>query len=167
MKRPSPSTKRGAASATRMRRWGSTSSRTPTATGSRSCRQNPRKKLGIIFLKPFPDRFSEGFGNNEYLLGFAVRNRARSLVVADISFLAESIELGDEVLVRADRKGERLNNSIVMAVSCGPVPGGRKGRRRRLKGGIVGNGQAPIGAQARGLAFPEIPIGQTQEFPYL
>ncbi len=60
-----------------------------------------------------------------------------------------------------------MNNSIVMAVSDRPVSSRGEGGRGRLKGGIVGNSQSPIGTQAGGSAFSEIPVGQAQKIGYL
>ena len=117
----------------------------------------------MVFPEPILNGLLERPCQNEHLPGLLSRNGSRPLIIADIALLAECVELGDENGVGPYSKGERLNDPVMMAVSYGAVSGRRQGRRSRLQRRIVGDRQAPVRTQPRGLAFAQVPLGDSQK----
>ena len=92
-----------------------------------------------------------------------IRHGAGSLIAADISLLAELLQLIDPIWIRRHSQLKRLNHAIMMGIAAGAVTGSRQSRRGRLKRGVVGNVQFPVGAQAASLAIAQVTVDDTEE----
>lgn len=56
-------------------------------------------------------------GDSKHPLGFDIRNRARALIIGDVSFLSKTIELCSPDFQPADGKGEGLDNAEVVSLA--------------------------------------------------
>ena len=105
-------------------------------------------------------------GQANHLLGLLVGHQPGSFVAANVPFLAELFELSDGPCIGADGLGERLDDSIVVRISCGTEASRRQSRRCQLERGVVGNVEPPVGTQARRGAVGQITIGDAEQVSY-
>src|SRR6266404_5146120 len=107
----------------------------------------------MIRLQPSLHIGAQTFCQGDHFASFLVRNRAGSFVATDITLFAELFELDDKRVFRSERESQGLNDAIVMGLTASAISCSGQGGRRDLKGGVVGNGQSPVGAEARDLAI--------------
>lgn len=117
----------------------------------------------MVVLQPVAHAFTKHSGKDKNLVRLLSRNSARLLIIANVTFLAEAVEPGNHVGARPNRIGERLYNSVMVAVSRGTITRGAQGRSGASQGRIIGDSQAPVRAQAGGLAFSQVSVGYAQE----
>jgi len=117
----------------------------------------------MAFLQPIAYAFAEHSGKDKHLIRLLCRNSTRTFIIANVTFLAEGVEPGNQVRTRPNRIAKRLYESVMVAVSCGTVARGAQGRRGASQGRILGHRQSPVRAQAGGLAFPQVSVGYAQE----
>src|SRR5438094_520842 len=98
-----------------------------------------------------------------HFLCFLVRHGTGPLVTADISLLAELLQLINPIRIGLHGHRKGLNDAIMMGVTAGAVTGSRQSRRGRLKRGIVSDVQFPVGAQAASLAIAQVTVDDTEE----
>jgi hypothetical protein len=94
----------------------------------------------------------------KHLFGFLIGCRSCPFITADVSFLPKLIKLGNKTRGDADGIGKGLNDPVVVSFTHRPVTGSGKGGCCCLQGGIIGDIQAPIWAQAGRLAIGKITI---------
>jgi len=117
----------------------------------------------MVVLQPVGHSFTKHSGKDKHLIRLLSRNSARLFIVANVTFLSEAVEPGDYVSTRLNCIGERLYNSVMVAISRGTITRGAQGRFGTSQGRIIGDSQAPVGAQAGGLAFSQVSVGYAQE----
>src|SRR5438477_7273612 len=98
-----------------------------------------------------------------HLSGLFIRHRAGPLITADVSLLAEFLQLINPIRLRRHGQLKGLNDAIMMGVAAGAVTGSRQSSRGRLKRGIVSDAQLPVGAQAAGLGIAQITVDDAEE----
>lgn len=95
--------------------------------------------------------------------GFVVGYHPGTFVAADIPLLAKEVQLADQVRICRDRLGQRLDDSVVMGIPRGPVAHCGQSRGGRLHGGVVGDIEPPVWAEARGLTIGQVAIDHAQK----
>jgi len=53
------------------------------------------KEFGVIRFEPASDLLAEALGQRDHFIGFGLRRKASPLVIANVAFLAEGVQLGD------------------------------------------------------------------------
>ena len=79
----------------------------------------------MILADPCLDVAAEGFSELTHFLGLPLRNGIRPVVIGDIAFLPEHVELPDRGRIEDERQFKRLNDAVVMVAALG-----RRIRRR-------------------------------------
>ena len=99
----------------------------------------------------------------EHFHGFAVRDRAHSVVDRKVPFATKPVEYSDRGLVESHSELQALDHSQVFIGALSSEAGSRESRSGGLKGGVVGDVEAPFRPEAPDLTLLDIPIRQCEE----
>ena len=103
------------------------------------------------------------FAQGEDFVRLLIGDAARPLVVADVAFLAKGLELHEERAIAAQGERQRLKGEEMVRLAGDAIAFGGEARQCDLQRGVVGDGQPPIGAQARRTAVVQVSLDNAQQ----